>query len=90
MMEERLLLYCIRLSKVYVFNDSDLPKKQKEALDILQLLPRLLNQTTGDALSDLLFVDFVLSYKEWTLQDWHACYTELPSRLMKVVVSKRR
>lgn len=62
---------------------------QKSAIDALLALSDLINQTVGDALSDLLLVLAVLSLKQWTPSDWDQCYTDLPNRLAKVEVSDR-
>ena len=60
------------------------------ALQRLSLLPSLVNQAVGDALSDLLFVDAILYLKGWTLADWHKNqYEDYPSRQIKVRVADR-
>ena len=55
----------------------------------LRVLPRLINQAVGDALSDLFLVDAILYLKGWTLQDWNKLYKDLPSRQCKVKVKDR-
>ena len=62
---------------------------QLEALDTLQALTNLINQTVGDALSDLLLVEVVLAHKEWTVEDWLGTYTDMPNKLAKVLVNDR-
>ncbi|KAI6859657.1 N-acetylglucosamine-phosphate mutase, partial [Hortaea werneckii] len=62
---------------------------QLEALDTLKALADLINQTVGDALSDLLLVEAILAYKEWTVSEWLATYTDLPNKLAKVLVRDR-
>jgi phosphoacetylglucosamine mutase len=59
------------------------------ALKRLQLLPALVNQAVGDSLSDLLLVDAILRLQNRSLADWHALYTDLPSRQSKVKVPDR-
>ncbi|KAL7579883.1 hypothetical protein ACA910_004892 [Epithemia clementina (nom. ined.)] len=60
------------------------------ALQRLSLLPSLVNQAVGDALSDLLLVDAILFLKGWTLSDWHGNqYKDYPSRQIKVCVADR-
>lgn len=49
----------------------------------------LINQAIGDALSDCLFAEAVLAVKGWTVQDWDAIYTDLPSRQAKLAVKDR-
>jgi hypothetical protein len=46
----------------------------------------VINQTVGDAISDLLIVETILHARGWNIQDWEAAYTDLPSRQLKVVV----
>lgn len=60
-----------------------------DALSKLRSLCNTINQTVGDALSDLLLVCAILANKQWTLADWQQAYTDLPSRLVKVVVKDR-
>jgi len=60
------------------------------ALRRLCLLPSLVNQAVGDALSDLLLVDAILQLKQWDIQTWNALYTDLPSRQCKVKVQDRK
>jgi phosphoacetylglucosamine mutase len=62
---------------------------QAEALDILRACINLINQSVGDALSDMLLVEVVLAHKSWTPQEWVSTYTDLPNRLLKVVVNDR-
>lgn len=49
----------------------------------------LINQAVGDALSDLLFAEAVLTLKGWSLPDWDALYSDLPSRQSKLAVRDR-
>lgn len=62
---------------------------QKAAIDSLLALCELINQTVGDALSDLLLVLAVLTLKKWSPKDWDLSYTDLPNRLLKVQVKDR-
>ena len=41
----------------------------------------LINQTVGDAMSDMLVVETILYEKGWSLEDWGAAYTDLPNRI---------
>jgi phosphoacetylglucosamine mutase len=57
----------------------------------LRLLPCLVNPAVGDALSDLLLVDFILASKQWDIGIWNtSLYTDLPSRQVKVQVKDRK
>ncbi|KAF8457813.1 hypothetical protein BGX38DRAFT_1139284 [Terfezia claveryi] len=62
---------------------------QKTALDSLQALTDLINQTVGDALSDLLMVEVILAHKGWSPKEWDSTYTDLPNRLVRVEVNDR-
>jgi len=63
---------------------------QQEALDILRATVELINQSVGDALSDMLLVEVVLAHKHWGPQEWLSTYEDLPNRLLKVTVSDRK
>lgn len=55
----------------------------------LRVLPRLVNQAVGDAISDLFLVDAILYLKGWNLYTWSHLYTDMPSRQCKVKVQDR-
>ncbi|XP_015687572.1 phosphoacetylglucosamine mutase [Protobothrops mucrosquamatus] len=50
----------------------------------------LINQTVGDALSDMLVIEAILVLKNLTIAQWDALYTDLPNRQLKVKVADRR
>lgn len=62
---------------------------QVEAIRQLRSLTDLINQTVGDAISDMLMVEAILTNLQWSLEEWDQAYTDLPNRLVKVVVSDR-
>jgi phosphoacetylglucosamine mutase len=62
---------------------------QSTALGHLVNLTQLINQTVGDALSDMLFVEVVLLHKSYNGLEWDSLYADLPNRLVKVVVGDR-
>ncbi|KAF4622978.1 hypothetical protein D9613_001765 [Agrocybe pediades] len=62
---------------------------QSTALNHLINLTQLINQTVGDALSDMLLVEVVLTHKSYAGAEWNSLYADLPNRLVKVVVSDR-
>jgi phosphoacetylglucosamine mutase len=62
---------------------------EKEAKEVLQACINLINQSVGDALSDFLLVEVVLAHKHWGPQEWLSTYTDLPNRLLKVLVTDR-
>ncbi len=61
----------------------------QDALEELEGLRQVINQTVGDAISDLLLVEFILRAKGWGPEEWDACYEDLPNRLLKVNVPDR-
>jgi phosphoacetylglucosamine mutase len=54
-------------------------------------LHQLINPAVGDALCDMLLVDYLLksALGGWTLQQWNGMYHDLPSRMLKVKVQDR-
>ena len=69
-------------------HDTNTPA-QKTALEHLLNLTELINQTVGDALSDMLLVEVVLAHKSFSGLEWDSLYNDLPNRLVKVVVKDR-
>jgi len=55
----------------------------------LLLFMDLINQTVGDALSDMLMVEAILHARGWDVQDWSMAYQDLPNRQIKVRVADR-
>lgn len=62
---------------------------QSTALKHLNNLVELINQTVGDALSDLLLVEVVLAHKGYSAIEWNSLYSDMPNRLVKVRVPDR-
>lgn len=62
---------------------------QSTALNHLIHLTNVINQTVGDALSDMLLVETVLAHKSYSGLEWDSLYVDLPNRLVKVVVADR-
>jgi len=59
---------------------------QKDAMNILAALSDMINQTVGDAFSDLLLVELILAHNGWNLRDWAGTYQDFPNRLVRVEV----
>ncbi|KAM6355333.1 phosphoacetylglucosamine mutase isoform 1-T1 [Podargus strigoides] len=64
--------------------------EKREAAKVLENVIDLINQTVGDAVSDMLVIEAILALKGLTVQQWDAVYTDLPNRLLKVQVADRR
>lgn len=62
---------------------------EKRAITALQHFTKLINQTVGDAISDLLVVLIILQYLKLSPADWDKAYDDLPNRLAKVIVADR-
>ncbi|KAJ2984513.1 hypothetical protein NUW54_g10482 [Trametes sanguinea] len=54
---------------------------QSTALNHLINLTQVINQTVGDALSDMLLVEVVLAHKSYSGLEWDSLYVDLPNRL---------
>ncbi|KFV77949.1 Phosphoacetylglucosamine mutase, partial [Struthio camelus australis] len=64
--------------------------ERREAAKMLENMMDLINQTVGDAISDMLVIEAILALKGLTVQQWDAIYTDLPNRLLKVQVADRQ
>ncbi|KAG8911522.1 Phosphoacetylglucosamine Mutase [Tulasnella sp. 417] len=64
------------------------PEQTKATEELIQLT-KLINSAVGDALSDLLLVEVVLASKGYTATQWNSSYSDLPNRLVKVLVPDR-
>ncbi|OCK86275.1 N-acetylglucosamine-phosphate mutase-like protein [Lepidopterella palustris CBS 459.81] len=62
---------------------------QLAALETLRALVDLINQSVGDALTDMLLVEVILARKSWGPLEWLQTYNDLPNRLVKVKVHNR-
>lgn len=49
----------------------------------------LINETVGDAISDMLLVETILNHKGWDVKDWLGCYEDLPNLQLKIKVQDR-
>lgn len=59
------------------------------SLYILKNLKDCINQTVGDAITDLLVVELILAMRNLSIADWDKLYTDLPSRQLKVKIKDR-
>ncbi|KAI9266831.1 hypothetical protein BDA99DRAFT_506785 [Phascolomyces articulosus] len=62
---------------------------QQQAINQLKAVTDVINQTVGDAISDMLLVETILTNRQWGPEEWDQAYTDLPNRLVKVVVADR-
>ncbi|KAK7508746.1 hypothetical protein BaRGS_00000312 [Batillaria attramentaria] len=69
--------------------DQSLSPEQKKCAVRLASVMDVINQTVGDAMSDMLLVEVILSHRGWSVADWDAMYTDLPNRQIKIKVQDR-
>lgn len=67
-------------------SQNNLNNVQITAVERLLALIDVINETVGDAISDMLLVETILHAKGWDVKDWEAAYTDLPNVLTKVYV----
>ncbi|KAG6336094.1 hypothetical protein ID866_2991 [Astraeus odoratus] len=72
-----------------IFSHKPSTPAQSTALTNLQHIVNVINQTVGDALSDMLLVEAVLAHRSYGAAEWDSLYSDLPNRLVKVLVSDR-
>jgi len=82
------VLFSQRTLKILEKHEPQSPA-QLDALEGLRAMSNLINQTVGDAISDLLMVEVILAHKKWGPAEWHATYNDLPNRLVRVDVKDR-
>lgn len=71
---------------IIVSIDSYFSEKITSAATTLSLFVDMVNETVGDALSDLLIVETILHAKDWDLSEWEKLYDVLPYQMAKVTV----
>eukprot|EP01080_Neovahlkampfia_damariscottae_P011298 gene11298-4109_t len=71
-----------------VFSSKALKYFQENSETLLQF-SNMVNQTVGDAVSDLLMVEVILSLLDMSIEDWIKLYTDLPSVQSKLKVKDR-
>ena len=72
-----------------VFSDRAVEVIKERGGPKLATLVDVINQTVGDAISDMLAVECVLADKGWDVEDWASCYQDMPNILAKVMVRDR-
>ncbi|XP_006797288.1 phosphoacetylglucosamine mutase [Neolamprologus brichardi] len=70
--------------------DTNVNDERKKAALLLRNTINVINQTVGDAISDMLLIEAILAIKGMTIQQWDTIYTDLPNRQLKVKVDDRR
>ncbi|XP_012137659.2 phosphoglucomutase 3-like protein nst [Megachile rotundata] len=62
---------------------------EKSAASKLMNIIDVINQTVGDAFSDMLLVETILHAKGWSIIDWEGSYKDLPNRQLKVKIADK-
>lgn len=70
--------------------DDGLTDSQRQAAKCLLNFIDLINETVGDAISDMLVVESILHSRGWSIEDWDNIYQDLPNRQIKVLVEDRK
>ncbi|XP_052098534.1 phosphoacetylglucosamine mutase-like [Mytilus californianus] len=69
--------------------DTSKTEAQRKSASCLLTVIDLINQTVGDAISDMLLVELILSTQGWNAEQWNQAYIDLPNRQLKVKVKDR-
>ncbi|XP_055376879.1 phosphoacetylglucosamine mutase [Condylostylus longicornis] len=64
------------------------PEQKNAANNFIDVI-NLINETVGDAISDMLLVETILHSKGWDVREWFDTYTDLPNKLLKIKVQDR-
>lgn len=83
--------YKSHIEKINLAQLSDILKNNLSlrSLFILKNLKDCINQTVGDAISDMLVVELILATRNMSIKDWNQLYADLPSRQLKVTIKDR-
>lgn len=69
--------------------NTTLSEAQRAAATKLKAVIDMINETVGDAFSDMLLVETILHARGWNVADWEQTYNEFPNRQLKVKVLDR-
>ncbi|KAM5163165.1 phosphoacetylglucosamine mutase [Mantella aurantiaca] len=76
--------------QIQQLNHTETSEEIRKAAQMLDNIVDLINQTVGDAISDMLVIEAILSLKSLTIEKWDETYTDLPNRQLKVTVADRK
>ncbi|DAZ92931.1 TPA: hypothetical protein N0F65_005831 [Lagenidium giganteum] len=77
------------IERLHKMDSTITDERKKQALSQFLAAYQLVNQATGDAISDMLFVEVILIQKNWSISNWDEIYHDLPSRQTKVKIADR-
>lgn len=70
--------------------DAELQKDgNNRSIKTLKLFSQIINQTIGDAITDMIGIIAILAIMKWSPATWDQEYTDLPNRLTKAIVPDR-
>ncbi|XP_034947375.1 phosphoacetylglucosamine mutase [Chelonus insularis] len=69
--------------------DETITEKKRKATIKFSRIIDMINQSVGDALSDMLLVETILYEKDWNVEMFDRIYTDLPNKQLKVKVKDR-
>ena len=77
------------LNAIHTPDTATIGPEAASAIAQLAAFSELINQTVGDAVSDMLAVLVILAARGWGPREWDAMYSDLPNVLVKVAVADR-
>lgn len=63
--------------------------EQVEAAEKLLSTIEVINETVGDAISDMFLVEIILQSNGWDVKEWYNTYNDLPNLQKKISVADR-
>lgn len=73
----------------FLFLIISLDETKRTAAESLLATIDVINETVGDAISDMLLVEIILQKNGWDVRDWLQLYNDLPNIQKKVIVADR-
>lgn len=64
-------------------------EEQTEAAKKLLSTIEVINETVGDAISDMFLVEIILQSNGWDVKEWYDTYDDLPNMQKKICVTDR-
>lgn len=71
-----------------IFHNSHFSNTSNQSVCNLKYFVKIINSVVGDAMADLLIIESILKYYDWSIEDWALkLYVDRPSCQIKVKVS---
>ncbi|XP_043578014.1 phosphoacetylglucosamine mutase isoform X2 [Bombus pyrosoma] len=78
----------IETIKKAIINPKQSTNEKKAASKLLNII-NVINQTVGDAFSDMLLVETILHAKGWDIIEWEKMYKDLPNQQLKIKINDK-